>query len=68
MTCTTMTAEIMISKNGFFGIAIRTNNIGVRMYEDVTRDIASLEKLAKLINAGQVSQIHIDELIDDIIG
>ncbi len=68
MTCTKMAAEIEAYDNGFYGILIRFSSGHERKYEDVTTDLALLEKLVGLINEGQVSALHVDELIEDIIG
>lgn len=68
MTCTTMRAEIKESDNGIYGIVIRREGGCERLYEAITKDLSSLERLARLINDGDVSETHIVEILEDIIG
>jgi hypothetical protein len=39
-----------------------------RIYPDITRDILSLEEFVRAINLGEVSPLHIDELVEDFLG
>ena len=39
-----------------------------KLYSDLTRDKKSIETFAKKIEYGNVSSVHLEELIEDFIG
>lgn len=68
MINTVRTAKIKDDKNGYYSIIISDGEGKSFEYSNVTRDLCSLETLARIINAGEVSRIHIEEILEDIIG
>ena len=68
MTNTVCFAKIKAEKNGFYSMIVSNEEGESREYCEVTRDPAPLEALSRLINAGEVSRIHIEEILEDIIG
>ena len=68
MIDTVCAAEIKADKNGFYGIIISDGEGNTFEYRAVTREPDPLEVLVRLINAGDVSRTHIEEILEDIIG
>ncbi len=68
MINTVYAAKIKAEENGFYSIIISCSKGNTIEYSDVTQNLAQLEALARLINAGEVSRIHIEEILEDIIG
>ena len=60
-------AEIIKSGEAL-GLSLILPNGEKRVYEDVTTDAEVIYAFADKINRGNVSEIHIEELIEDFIG
>ena len=60
-------AEIIESGEAL-GLSLILSNGEKRVYEDVTTDAEAINAFADKINRGNVSEIHIEELIEDFIG
>lgn len=61
-------AEVLISCDGILSLKMYDGEGRERIYRDVTRDIEALEGFVCAINRGEVSPIHIDELVEDFLG
>ena len=61
-------AEVSASYNGILSLKIIDGEGRERIYRDVTRDIEALNRFADAINRGEVSPVHIDELVEDFLG
>ena len=57
-----------LSCDGVLSLRIYDGKGGERIYRDITRDIQSLNRFVRTINRGNVSPIHIDELVEDFLG
>lgn len=51
-----------------YGLSLILSNGERKIYEDVTTDAEGIKIFADRINRGNVSEIHIEELIEDFIG
>lgn len=60
-------AEIIKSGEAM-GLSLILSNGERRVYGDVTTDAEAIYAFADKINRGNVSEIHIEELIEDFIG
>lgn len=60
-------AAIIFEQSGFYTLEV-TYKGEVRRFPEITREEAKLSKLASMINKGEVSPIHIEEIIEDVIG
>ena len=61
-------AETLISCNGILSLKIRDGEGREKIYRDISRDTEALEGFVRAINCGKVSDIHIDELVEDFLG
>ncbi len=50
-----------------FSLEIDAGEGNITTYRDITRDIGEIERLADLINSGNVSPVHIKEIIEDFL-
>lgn len=64
----TTSAELLLNENGFYDIVIRTGDTSEKIYTEVSRDREIVEKLTSFINKGEISDIHLLEILEDIIG
>lgn len=61
-------AETLISCNGILSLRIRDGEGREKIYRDITRDTEALKGFVHAINCGEVSDVHIDELVEDFLG
>ncbi len=66
MTVVFVSAKLTVCENGSFGIAVEHDG-EERFYRDVSRDRKKVERLVRLINSGEVSRFHIDDIIEDFL-
>ena len=63
-----VTAKILITKENNLSLEIASGEGRIAIYSEITDDIEKLTRFAEAINEGDVSPIHIEELIEDFIG
>lgn len=63
-----ISACIRNAVRGAYSIEITDREGNVKIYEDLTSDYKKLTRIVDLINAGEISPIHIDDIIDDLLG
>ena len=63
-----MQAEIRLCEDGFYGVEIRDNKGEIWVYDSVTKRREALETLVRHVNEGDVSEAHLYDIIEDIIG
>ena len=68
MTTSYIKAETLLSCDDALSLKIYDGEGRERIYRDITRDIEALEGFVHAINRGEVSPIHIDELVEDFLG
>ena len=68
MTTSYIKAEILISCDGILSLKIYDGEGREKVYPDITCDVEALKDFAGAINRGDVSPIHIDELVEDFLG
>lgn len=66
MTVVFISAKIEICDDGSFGIAV---DCGEKIfYRGLSRDREKVEALVRSINNGEVSRLHVDDIIEDFLG
>lgn len=60
-------AETVCEPNGMFSIKITYGEGKSEIYKSLTGDTVSLSRFVNLINEGEVSPLHIDDLIEDFL-
>ena len=50
-----------------YSLSVRSRDGAEKIYNDLTRDRERIEQLAAKINKGQVSSLHIDDIVDDFL-
>ena len=68
MTTSYIKAEILISCDGILSLKVYDGEGREKIYRDVAGDLESLQGFVSAINRGEVSPIHIDELVEDFLG
>lgn len=68
ITLNCINACVKDAPRGRFSVEITDGEGNVKLYEDLTSDLAALTRIVDLINAGDVSPIHIEDIIDDLLG
>ncbi len=63
-----ITARVISDADGRFGIETEHPESGKRSFKSLTADRESAEKLAETINRCRVSDVHVDEMIEDYLG
>ncbi len=61
-------AKIKISKNKMYSVEVSDKNGKTTVYKELSSDEKAIRRFVDAINRGDVSLIHIDELIEDILG
>ena len=51
-----------------YGISITLPDGRIEVYSDVTQNRTAMQEFIEKVNRGNVSQVHIEELIEDFIG
>ena len=59
--------EIKFTSGERYSLRVTDAEGNCKIYNDLTKDITALQRFANLINKGNVSPIHIDELIEDFL-
>ena len=62
-----VTAELKATEKGY-GIIARAPDGSTAVYSDISRSREVAEDIADKINRGGVSPLHIDDIIEDLIG
>ncbi|MBQ3012091.1 MAG: hypothetical protein IJD74_00955 [Clostridia bacterium] len=65
MTVAFISAKITTCEDGSFGIVVEGEE--KTFYRSLCRDRAKVERLVRLINSGEVSRLHIDDIIEDFL-
>ena len=60
-------AKIQSSSGSIFSLEIIDGEGNSKIYKDLTGDILSLAHFVNLINEGNVSPLHIEEMIEDFL-
>ena len=68
MTTSYIKAEMLVSGEGIISLKTYDGEGRERVYRDITRDIKALAHFVDAINRGDVSLVHIDELVEDFLG
>lgn len=66
MTVLSVSARLIVSKDGSFGISAELDG-EILYYRELSRERERVERLVQLINGGEVSRLHIDEIIEDFL-
>ena len=67
MKCVFVKAKVVTDEDGMYGIEVDLVDSQAK-YSSITSDRDEIEKIVKLINNGDVSICHIDDVIEDILG
>ena len=62
-----VTSRVVKTKNGY-GLFIICGADNVKTYPDLSSDLPMLCAFSDKINQGEVSPLHIDEIIEDMLG
>lgn len=65
MTVEFISARITVCEDGSFGIVVEGEE--KTFYHSLCRDRSKVERLVRLINNGEVSRLHIDDIIEDFL-
>ncbi len=63
-----LSAKIKISENKMYSVELSNGNRKTAVYEELSSNEEAIRRFVDAINRGDVSPIHIDEMIEDIIG
>lgn len=66
MTVLSVSARLIVSEDGSFGISAELDG-EILYYRELSRERERVERLVQLINGGEVSRLHIDEIIEDFL-
>lgn len=67
MTMLSVSAKLIACEDGSFGISAEIDGETV-YYRRLCFERERVERLVRSINSGEVSRLHIDEIIDDFLG
>jgi hypothetical protein len=67
MKCVFVRVKAVPCEDGGFGIEADLGG-EISKYPSITRDRERIDAIVRLINSGDVSVLHIDEVIEDILG
>lgn len=67
MKCIFIKVKVISGDDGMYGIEADLGSY-LKKYPSITRDREEIERIARLINEGEVSVCHIDDVIEDILG
>ncbi|MBE6684576.1 MAG: hypothetical protein E7592_02850 [Ruminococcaceae bacterium] len=67
MTVVFVNAKLIVCEDGSFGIAAEVDG-EVLYYRSLSLERERVERLVRLINDGEVSRLHIAEIIEDFLG
>ncbi len=68
MLTKSLSAKIKISENKMYSVEVSDKNGKTTVYKEISSDEKAIRCFVDAINRGDVSPIHIDELIEDILG
>lgn len=68
MLTKSLSAKIKISKNGMYSVEVSDENGKMTAYKEISSDKKVIQRFVDAINRGDVSPLHINEMIEDIIG
>ena len=60
-------AVIIFEKSGFYTLEV-THKGKISRFSEITTEEAKLSNIVSMINKGEISPIHIEEIIEDLIG
>lgn len=66
MTVVFVSAKLTVCEDGSFGIVVESVDKKT-FYCGLSRDRNKVEQLVRLINDGEVSRLHIDDIIEDFL-
>ncbi len=61
------TSGIQKGRNGFFSLTVTTQDGKTTVYRDLTKQPEGLRQLSDAINAGDVAEIHLEDLLEDLL-
>lgn len=67
MTVLSVSAKLIVCEDGSFGIVVEVDG-EVSYYRSLSLERERVERLVRLINDGEVSRLHIAEIIEDFLG
>ena len=67
MTVLSVSAKLIVCEDGSFGIVAEVDG-EVSYYRSLGLERERVERLVRLINDGEVSRLHIAEIIEDFLG
>ena len=67
MTVLSVSAKLIACEDGSFGIVAEVDG-EVSYYRSLSLERKRVERLVRLINDGEVSRLHIAEIIEDFLG
>lgn len=68
MLTKSLIAKIKISENRMYSVVVSDEDGKTTVYKELSSDEEAIRRFVDAINRGDVSQVHIDEMIEDIIG
>lgn len=67
MTQSKIKCRVIDCGNGMFGIAIENGKTVLKVYKYITSSYDRIQYLADVIDSGEVSSLHIEDIIDDFL-
>lgn len=68
MLTKSLSAKIKISKNRMYSVEVSDEAGKTTVYKEISSDKKIIQRFVDAINRGDVSPLHINEMIEDIIG
>lgn len=68
MLTKSLIAKIKISENKMYSVVVSDKDGKTTVYKELSSDEKAVRRFVDAINRGDVSPIHIDDMIEDIIG
>jgi hypothetical protein len=60
--------RVIDGREGWYSLLVRFEEKKEKIYSDLTKDYDALADLARRINRGRVSGLHVEDIIEDFLG